>query len=193
LFLIILWRESKSGTAGANAQSTFCWIFLNHHICAYEVGNTKRAIDAWGLHEPGGKFIESEGREGYVRVERGATSLVALSLIFTFPLIFTWTGKLDTMLLEHFSLKQLSRVANKIRSDTYWWHTLRCVVMAHFFPSEWISAIDAGYNDPTRQIEWKRVHLILYLIKLFVIKIRKSHVILNDAVEKKMHIFLLSI
>jgi len=35
-----------------------------------EVGNTKRAIDARGLHEPGEKFIESEEREGYVRVKR---------------------------------------------------------------------------------------------------------------------------
>lgn len=32
-------------------------------------------------------------------------------------------GKLDTMMpLGHFSLKQLSRVTNKIRSDTYRWH-----------------------------------------------------------------------
>lgn len=54
-------------------------------LCAmFVIGGTKRAIDARGLHEPEGEiYWEHEGGT------RGTTSLAVLSLIFTFPLIFT--------------------------------------------------------------------------------------------------------
>jgi len=122
-------------------QSTFCWIFpITTYVLRVRGRRYEESYWCAKIARTGGKIYWEWGRVTWGwNIARSV-----LSLIFTFPLIFTWTrGQTryhDTS--RTLFVKQLSRVTNKIRSDTYRWHTLRCVVMGHFFPSEWISAID---------------------------------------------------